>query len=150
MEIKQPKKMKRNPIKFYLYIQLVVSVSMMHPVLGQQRIHSEATQYLQSTLMLGGDWMTNDSHEIDFSQLPRIPAEHAVISDVRYAWGTKVHQHNYLVYFDGRFWAMWSDGPGVPREGLTAKQHRDVVPRHDRPGQLISYATSKDGVSWSE
>jgi hypothetical protein len=72
------------------------------------------------------------------------------VSDVRYAWGTKTNQHNYLVYYGGRFWAMWSDGPGLPREGLTAKEHRGRVPGHDRPGQMVSYATSTDGLHWTE
>jgi len=45
---------------------------------------------------------------------------------------------------------MWSDGPGLPREGLNAKEHRGRVPGHDRPGQMVSYSTSKDGVNWSE
>ncbi len=104
----------------------------------------------ESTIMLAGEWMPENSHDINFSNLPRISSQHSVISDVRYAWGTKTNQHNYLAYHDGLFWAMWSDGPGLPREGLSAKEHREVVPGHDRPGQLVSYSTSKDGLVWSE
>lgn len=85
----------------------------------------------KSTLMLEGDWVPDDTHEIDFANLPRIPFEHAVISDVRASNG--VNQHNYLVHYAGKFWAMWSDGPGV----------------EDRVGQRVKYATSEDGLSWT-
>ena len=81
--------------------------------------------------MLVGDWFEHP-HTIDFNQLPRVPRVHAVISDVTAEGG--VNQHNYLAHFDGRFWAMWSDGPGI----------------EDRVGQVVKYATSKDGLDWSE
>lgn len=84
----------------------------------------------QSPLMLTGDWVPPDPHDIDFEKLPRVPGEHAVISDVREPGG--VNQHNYLVHHNGRFWAMWSDGPGV----------------EDRVGQRVSFATSLDGLTW--
>lgn len=87
---------------------------------------------------------------IDFSNLPEVPSQHSVISDVRDMAGTRVHQHAYLTHFRHRFWAMWSDGPGVPRSGLTAEQLRNVVPGHDRPGTRVSYATSEDGLTWSQ
>lgn len=46
-------------------------------------------------------------------------------------WG--VNQHNYLAY-GGKFWLMWSDGPGV----------------EDRVGQRVKFATSEDGLTWTE
>ncbi|XOV91027.1 MAG: exo-alpha-sialidase [Bacteroidota bacterium] len=85
----------------------------------------------ESPLMLMGDWFYN-SHDIDFAQLPRIPSEHVVISDVQAADG--VNQHNYLMHYHGRFWIMWSDGPGV----------------EDRVGQVVKYSTSEDGLNWTE
>ncbi len=85
-----------------------------------------------SPRMLTGSWVPANTHDIDFDALPRIPSTHAVISDVRAADG--VNQHNYLVHFDGKYWAMWSDGPGV----------------EDRVGQRVKYATSPDGLQWSE
>lgn len=103
----------------------------------------------ESSLMLTGNWMPENSHEIDFSGLPKIPSEHAIVNDVRYAWGTKVNQHNYLVFYDGLYWSMWSDGPGVPRSDDPIA-HRDIVPGHDRPGQLVLYSTSIDGINWTE
>lgn len=99
------------------------------------------------SLMLSGDWVPDDPHQIDFDNLPVVPSEHAIVSDVRDADGKRVNQHNYLVYFDGLFWAMWSDGIGVPRVG--PGQHRNRVPGHDREDQHVSFATSKDGLKWS-
>lgn len=85
-----------------------------------------------SSLMLTGDWLPAEPHDIDFNELPRVPAEHSVVSDVRDVNG--VNQHNYLVHYGGKFWIMWSDGPGV----------------EDKVGQRVKYATSKDGLKWSE
>ena len=45
---------------------------------------------------------------------------------------------------------MWSDGPGVPSPGATAEEHRNIVPGHDRADTRVSYATSEDGLNWSE
>tara|TARA_R110002096_G_scaffold114770_13_gene248872 strand:+ start:1998 stop:3638 length:1641 start_codon:yes stop_codon:yes gene_type:complete len=104
----------------------------------------------ESSIMLSGDWLPDDPHQIDSSKLPRVPAEHAIISDVRDQAGTRVHQHAYLAHHDGLFFAMWSDGPGVPKPGATAEQHRNIVPGHDRPDTRNSYATSKDGLHWSK
>jgi hypothetical protein len=86
----------------------------------------------QSPVMLVGDWMPADPREIDFARLPRVPSSHAVVSDVRAAKG--VNQHNYLVHHQGKFWVMWSDGPGI----------------EDRVGQRVRFATSVDGMSWNE
>lgn len=102
----------------------------------------------ESPVMLRGDWVPEDPHDLDFFALPAIASEHAVVSDVRDAGGTRVNQHNYLVHFNGRFWAMWSDGPGEAR--VAPDEHRDVVPGHDREGQRVSFATSEDGLTWSE
>ncbi len=86
----------------------------------------------QSPIMLQADWVPTDTHKIDFDKLPRVKSQHVVVSDVQKSKG--VNQHNYLVHHDGRFWLMWSDGPGV----------------EDRVGQRVKYATSPDGLKWSE
>jgi len=86
----------------------------------------------QSRVMLKGHWVPADPHQIDFEQLPRLPTQHVVVSDVRGQKG--VNQHNYLIHYDGQFWAMWSDGPEI----------------EDRVGQVVKYATSPDAVKWSE
>ena len=103
-----------------------------------------------NVLMLAGDWLPEDPHQIDYEKLPRVTARRAFISDVRDGAGTRVHQHAYLAHHDGLFWAMWSDGPGLPKPGATPEQHRNIVPGHDRPGTRNSFATSKDGLHWSK
>lgn len=90
-----------------------------------------------------------DPGAIDFASLPRVPAERAVVKDVRDRGGRWVNQHAYLAHFGGRYWAMWSDGPGVPRPGVSAEDHRNVVPGHDQAGTRVSFAVSDDGVRWS-
>ena len=102
------------------------------------------------SLMLAGDWLPEDPHQIDYEKLPRVAARHVVISDVREHAGTRVHQHAYLAHHDGRFWAMWSDGPGLPRPDVTPEQHRNIVPGHDRPDTRNSFAMSRDGLHWTE
>lgn len=99
-------------------------------------------QDVTSSVMLSGTWLPDNSHQLDFQSLPVVPSSHVMISDVRTAGANPtavnkksggVNQHNYLAYFDRKFWAMWSDGPGV----------------EDRVGQRVKYATSQDGIQWS-
>jgi len=112
----------------------------------------------ESPLMLAGDWVPADPREIDFNALPRIPSEHGIVHDVRDQNGTRVNQHNYLVFHDGRYWAMWSDGPGQPHASVLERygSHRDFMPGHDGipgPGQApnrVFGATSTDGLNWSK
>ncbi|MFH5832996.1 exo-alpha-sialidase [Halalkalibaculum sp. DA384] len=85
----------------------------------------------ESPVMLKGDWFDHP-HDIDADRLPRVPKEHVVISDVTDENG--VNQHNYLVHYNDRFWAMWSDGPAI----------------EDRVGQVVKYATSENGLDWSK
>jgi len=106
------------------------------------------TENPDSPLMLAGDWVPDNPHLIDFANLPRIPSEYAVVNDVRDMGGTWVNQHGYLAYFDDRFWAMWSDGPGVPR--TTLDKHRNRVPGHDQKGTRVAFSTSPDGLTWEK
>ena len=97
----------------------------------------------EPSIMLSGPWVPENTHDIDFAALPKVPSEHVIISDVR-AKGSDpskldkksggVNQHNYLVHHDGRFLAMWSDGPGI----------------EDRVGQRVKFPTSPDGLKWSK
>lgn len=86
----------------------------------------------ESPKMLEGSWVPKNPHHIDFNALPKIKSEHSIVSDVRPTDG--VNQHNYMVHHDGKYWIMWSDGPGV----------------EDRVGQRVAYSTSKDGLNWSK
>ena len=97
----------------------------------QAQDYPDAVENTQSRVMLKGVWVPNYPHQIDFGHLPKVHGEHAVISDVNQERG--VNQHNYLVDYDGKFWAMWSDGPGI----------------EDQVGQRVKYATSRDGLKWS-
>jgi hypothetical protein len=83
-----------------------------------------------SRVMLAGPWVPAHPHTLDFARLPRLPVEHAIVSDVRPQKG--VNQHNYLIHHAGRFWAMWSDGPRI----------------EDMVGQVVKYSTSLDGLKW--
>jgi hypothetical protein len=105
---------------------------------GQVIQQQEASE---SRPMLAGNWVREDPRSIDFANLPVIPGDHVVVSDVRAAGSdpTKVdkqrggvNQHNYLIFDQGRFWIMWSEGPGV----------------EDRVGQRVKFSTSMDGRSW--
>ncbi len=86
-----------------------------------------------------------DPTAIDFDALPKISGEHAVINPVHRSPGIgpgdklemnkmRLQLHNYLAYHDGKFWCIWSDGPKI----------------EDWPTQEIKYATSADGLNWSE
>lgn len=100
-------------------------------------------------VMLAGPWVPENPHQLDFDALPKVPSEHAVVSDVRDVRSTEtvakpntqppllkyggLNNHSYLAHHDGQFWAMWSDGPGI----------------EDQVGQRVKYATSPDGLKWS-
>jgi len=77
----------------------------------------------------GGD---TDPAVIDYAKLPVIKGTHAVIQPQGET--LKFQLHNYLIHHDGCYWCMWSQGPPV----------------EDEPSQQIRYATSKDGLTWSE
>lgn len=95
-----------------------------------------------SSLMLSGGWVPEDTHRLDFASLPKVPSQHAIVNDARPHLGHRVNQHNYLVHHAGRFWAMWSDGPGESKG-------QDKVPGHDRADQHVAFASSPDGLNWS-
>ncbi len=105
----------------------------------------DAEKHPDSPVMLAGDWVPTDPHQIRFDELPMIPSQHAVVSDVRGQKGKRVNQHNYLVHFAGQYWAMWSDGPGVPKAHFAGG-----VPGHDRADQHVFFATSSDGLKWGK
>lgn len=69
---------------------------------------------------------------IDFDTLPEVKGDHAVVSRGDETWHYRLH--TYLVYFEGRYWCMWSHGPIV----------------EDKPTQHIRYATSSDGLRWTQ
>lgn len=68
----------------------------------------------------------------DIASLPRLSGEHAVVSAADDDWQFRLH--NYLAWHDGQYWATWSHGPEV----------------EDYPTQHLRYATSPDGLNWSQ
>jgi len=95
-----------------------------------------------SALMLAGSWLPQDTHRLDFDHLPQVPSQHAIVNSARHLRGHRVNQHNYLVHHAGRFWAMWSDGPG-------GSNGPDKVPHHDLADQHVAFASSPDGLTWN-
>jgi hypothetical protein len=73
-----------------------------------------------------------DPTKIDFAKLPMLAGTRALVTQGDMEWRFRLH--NYLAFFDGRFWCMWSHGPRV----------------EDLPTQHVRYATSVDGLRWSE
>jgi hypothetical protein len=112
-------------------LRFVLALAFGTPFVTAQENYPDPIEHPDSPLMLQGDWVPARTHDIDFENLPQLVSKHAVVSDVRGVNG--VNQHNYLVHFDGRYWVMWSDGPGV----------------EDRVGQRVKFATSPDGLDWS-
>ncbi|MFO0946225.1 MAG: exo-alpha-sialidase [Planctomycetota bacterium] len=72
-----------------------------------------------------------DPSKIDYDALPTLAGSHAVVSQSDAEW--KFRLHNYLVHHDGKYWCMWSHGPVI----------------EDNPTQHVRYATSDDGIHWS-
>lgn len=73
-----------------------------------------------------------DPAKIDFSKLPVLKAEHALVTHGDPWW--KFRLHNYLAFHDDLYWCVWSHGPKF----------------EDNPTQHVRYATSSDGVRWTE
>jgi hypothetical protein len=73
-----------------------------------------------------------DTAKVDYAALPVLKAAHTVVCPPDEAW--KFQLHNYLIHHDGRYWCMWSHGPKV----------------EDEPTQHVRYATSEDGLKWSD
>lgn len=73
-----------------------------------------------------------DASRISFDGLPVLKGEHAIVTQGEKPWLFRLH--SYLAHFEGKYWCMWSHGPVV----------------EDNPTQHVRYATSPDGLNWSE
>lgn len=127
--MKKPLLLLKRPIAALL---IAAGYSCSSPTGHEAQDYPHPAERPQSQVMLAGEWVPADHHRINYDSLPRVPGEHVVVSDVREEDG--VNQHNYLVYHRDKFWLMWSDGPGV----------------EDQVGQRVSFATSADGLRWSD
>lgn len=97
------------------------------PALCQEKSDPKAAE-----IVLRLDGADTDPAKIDYAKLPVLTGSHAVINPAEEK--LKFQLHNYLIHHEGRFWCMWSQGPPV----------------EDEPGQIVRYATSEDGLKWSE
>lgn len=84
-----------------------------------------------SGLMLDLPGTGTDPTAISYGALPVLSGVHSVISQGDSTWQFRLH--NYMTYFDDKFWMMWSHGPTI----------------EDDPTQHVRYVTSVDGVHWS-
>ncbi len=73
-----------------------------------------------------------DPTKIDFTKLPVLKGEHALVTRGEPPWVYRLH--NYLAFHEGKYWCLWSHGPVV----------------EDNPTQNVRYATSADGLKWTE
>ena len=92
---------------------------------------SASMAWAVSAPALNASWLPREERFIRFDHLPRIPSSHSIVSDVQSVNG--VNQHNYVAFFEGLYWVMWSDGPGI----------------EDRVGQRVKFATSVDALNWA-
>jgi len=123
---------KRTQSKYFYYAILIIFV--VASACSQQKAdnYPHPVNNPGSPVMLTGDWVPENPHHLKFRTLPKIPSEHVVVTDARPKGG--VNQHNYLVFHNGKYWIMWSDGPKV----------------EDMVGQRAAFATSPDGLNWSD
>lgn len=90
----------------------------------------EAIDYPKLPVLKGGHGLvTKGPHDIRGSE-----ATIYDVADVNDPDKWNFRLHSYLAYFDGKYWAMWSHGRHV----------------EDHPTQHLRYATSADGLKWSE
>jgi len=83
-------------------------------------------------LMLDLPGTGRDPERINFKTLPVLGGEHGIVSHGNAPWPFR--NHNYVTHFDGRYWCMWSHG----------------LRQEDFPHQHVQYATSTDGILWTE
>ncbi|MAT16320.1 MAG: hypothetical protein CMJ46_13745 [Planctomyces sp.] len=85
-----------------------------------------------SPLMLDLPGTGNDTEALDLAALPQIPGKHGIVSLGDEEWQFRLH--NYLAFFDGKYFCFWSHGPVV----------------EDKATQHLRYSTSLDGLEWEE
>lgn len=76
---------------------------------------------------------TADPSEIDWDALPLVESARAIVFQAR-PGEAGYNMHGYITHHDGRYWAMWSSG----------------IKFEDMAGQQVRYATSHDGMHWSD
>lgn len=77
--------------------------------------------------------LVGDGALADPNQLKEVPAQTAIVYRAE-AGQWQFNLHSFLAFHEGKFWAIWSSGRVD----------------EDSSSQLIRYATSKDGLTWSD
>lgn len=101
------------------------------PVATAQTARPDPLKNADSPILLDLPITGTDPEAIDYNRLPVIKGRLTVVSPKDPMW--KFQLHNYLIHHEGRFLCMWSHGPS-----------------EDTPPQHIRFATSLDGLKWSE
>lgn len=91
-----------------------------------------AQESVEPAVVLKLNGALTDPTNIDYEALPKLVGEHAVVCPATEQ--LKFQLHDYLIHHDGKYWCLFSHGPVV----------------EDVPTQFVSYATSDDGLKWSE
>jgi lysophospholipase L1-like esterase len=85
------------------------------------------------TTMFRVPGLPEDVDAIDWARIPSLRGQTAAVA--RGVPGESGHMHHpSIVHFDGRYFAAWNDSFNL----------------EDRPGQRVRFATSRDGLKWSE
>jgi hypothetical protein len=84
-----------------------------------------------SGLMLDLPGTGTDPTAINYNALPKLPGAYSLISQGDETWQFRLH--NYITWYDNKYWMMWSHGPLV----------------EDKDNQHVRFVTSLDGVNWS-
>jgi len=115
------------------YSLFLTVLSLATPAIAQKpAAPAESTEPPVPAVVLTLDGKPTDPATIDFDALPKLEGKHAVVCPVSDA--LKFQLHDYLIHHDGKYWCLFSHGPVV----------------EDVPTQFVSYATSDDGLKWSE
>ena len=100
-------------------------------LIGSLSMQVSASDAPTPAVVLKLDGAVTDPAQLDFTKLPQLSGEHAVVCAPTEA--LKFQLHNYLIHHDGRYWCLFSHGPVV----------------EDVPTQFVSYSTSVDGLNWT-
>src|SRR4051812_9524836 len=76
------------------------------PTLQAQAPRPNPVKAPDSPILLDLPGSGTDPAKIDYTKLPLLKTEHAVVSAPDAAWGFRLH--SYLLHHNGKYWCMWS------------------------------------------
>lgn len=98
---------------------------------SEQHVQNSVPENLGKMFDVPG--LSSNPEEVDWRNLPQYESQHSVVY-VGVENQTAFNHHPFIVYWDGRFMALWNDG----------------YVGEDEPGQRVRYAISQDALEWSE